>query len=57
MSLNNGKQSAVDFAERWFENLGSERDWNFVDQPNPHVKGRSMPLGMGRCLAGDRASM
>src|SRR6202045_2286796 len=39
-------------AARWFENLGSERDWNFVDQPNPHLKGRSMPLGMGKVLGG-----
>ena len=35
---------SVTEAARWFENLGSERDWNFVDQPNPHLKGRSMPL-------------
>src|SRR6195256_5038689 len=39
-------------AARWFESLGSERDWNFVDQPNPHLKGRSMPLGMGKVLGG-----
>src|SRR6267154_2212916 len=39
-------------AARWFENLGSERDWNFVDQPDPHLKGRSMPLGMGKLLGG-----
>src|SRR6266576_5801657 len=39
-------------AARWFENLGSERDWKFVDQPNPHIKGRSMPLGMGKVLGG-----
>src|SRR6202795_994412 len=39
-------------ADRWFENLGSERDWNFVDQPNPHLKGCSMPLGMGKVLGG-----
>src|ERR1700693_5639751 len=39
-------------AARWFENLGSERDWNFVDQPNPHLKGCSMPLGMGKVLGG-----
>ena len=39
-------------ATRWFENLGSERDWNFVDQPNPYLKGRSMPLGMGKVLGG-----
>ena len=33
---------------RWVENLGSERDWKFVGQPNPHLKGRSMPLSMGK---------
>src|SRR6267378_2400229 len=43
---------SVTEAARWFENLGSERDWNFVDQPNPHLKGRSMPLGMGKVLGG-----
>ncbi len=30
-------------AARWVENLGSERDWKFVGQPNSHLKGRSMP--------------
>src|SRR3982074_1931783 len=29
-------------AARWFENLGSEPDWKFVDQPNPTLKQRSM---------------
>ena len=43
---------SVTEAARWLENLGSERDWNFVDQPNPHLKGRSMPLGMGKVLGG-----
>jgi choline dehydrogenase-like flavoprotein len=43
---------SVTEAARWFENLGSERDWKFVDQPNPHLKGRSMPLGMGKVLGG-----
>ena len=37
---------------RWFENLGTERDWNFVAQPNPHLKGRSIPLNMGKVLGG-----
>src|SRR5262245_42358424 len=37
---------------RWFENLGSERDWKFVDQPNPHLNGRAIPLAMGRVLGG-----
>jgi choline dehydrogenase len=43
---------SVTEAARWFENLGSERDWNFVAQPNPHLKGRSMPLNMGKVLGG-----
>jgi choline dehydrogenase len=43
---------SVTEAARWFENLGSERDWKFVDQPNPHLKGRSMPLSMGKVLGG-----
>ena len=42
---------------RWVENLGTERDWKFLGQPNPHLKGRSMPLSMGKCSAGDRVSM
>ena len=37
---------------RWFENLGSERDWKFVDQPNPHLNGRAIPLPMGKVLGG-----
>src|SRR5215831_3210207 len=37
---------------RWFENLGSERDWKFVDQPNPHLNGRAIPLAMGKVLGG-----
>jgi choline dehydrogenase len=37
---------------RWFENLGSERDWKFVGHPNPHLKGRSIPLEMGKVLGG-----
>jgi choline dehydrogenase len=43
---------SVTEAARWFENLGSERDWKFVAQPNPHLKGRSMPLSMGKVLGG-----
>jgi choline dehydrogenase len=37
---------------RWSENLGSERDWKFVDQPNPHLNGRAIPLPMGKVLGG-----
>jgi len=43
---------SVTEAARWFENLGTERDWNFVAQPNPHLKGRSIPLDMGKVLGG-----
>ncbi len=43
---------AVTEAARWFENLGSERDWKFVAHPNPHLKGRSIPLEMGKVLGG-----
>jgi choline dehydrogenase len=39
-------------AEQWPANLGSERDWNFAAQPNPHVNGRSIPLSMGKVLGG-----
>jgi len=37
---------------RWFENLGSERDWNFVAQPNPNLNGRRFPQNMGKVLGG-----
>jgi choline dehydrogenase len=43
---------SVTEAARWFENLGSERDWKFVARPDPHVNGRSMPLEMGKVLGG-----
>jgi choline dehydrogenase len=43
---------SVTEAARWLENLGTERDWNFVAQPNPHLKGRSIPLNMGKVLGG-----
>ncbi len=43
---------SVTEALRWFENLGTERDWNFAAQPNPHLKGRSIPLNMGKVLGG-----
>jgi choline dehydrogenase len=39
-------------AEQWLLNLGSERDWNFAAQPNPHLNGRSIPFGMGKVLGG-----
>jgi choline dehydrogenase len=39
-------------AGQWPLNLGSERDWGFVAQPNPHLNGRSIPLNMGKVLGG-----
>jgi choline dehydrogenase len=37
---------------QWPLNLGSERDWAFTAQPNPHLNGRSIPLNMGKVLGG-----
>src|SRR5258706_8821220 len=39
-------------AGQWPLNLGSERDWAFTGQPNPHLNGRSIPLNMGKVLGG-----
>jgi choline dehydrogenase len=39
-------------AEQWRLNLGSERDWNFSAQPNPHLNDRSIPYSMGKGLGG-----
>jgi choline dehydrogenase len=39
-------------AAQWPLNLGSERDWAFMGQPNPHLNGRSLPLSMGKVLGG-----
>jgi choline dehydrogenase len=36
----------------WFQNLGSERDWSFVGEPNPHLNGRSIFSNMGKVLGG-----
>jgi len=37
---------------QWPLNLGSERDWQFVAQPNPHLNRRAIPLNMGKVLGG-----
>jgi choline dehydrogenase-like flavoprotein len=29
--------------DRWFENLGSERDWGFVTEPGRHIDQRRLP--------------
>ena len=46
------EEAAVTEPGIWFTNLGSERDWQFVAEPNPHVNGRSLPLSMGKVLGG-----
>jgi choline dehydrogenase len=43
---------AVMRADQAYQNLGSERDWNFAAQPTPYVNGRSIPLNMGKVLGG-----
>ncbi len=37
---------------QWPLNLGSDRDWQFVAQPNPHLNDRAIPLNMGKVLGG-----
>ncbi len=39
-------------AAQWPLNLGSERDWGFVSQPEKHLKGRRAPQSMGKVLGG-----
>jgi|GEM_PF-2525764 len=39
-------------AGKWPLNLGSERDWNFQGQPNPHINNRSIPFPVGKVLDG-----
>jgi choline dehydrogenase len=43
---------AVMQAGHWSLNLGSERDWNFVAQPNAHLNDRAIPYSMGKVLGG-----
>ena len=37
---------------RWPMTLGSELDWGFVAEPNPHLNGRAIPYSMGKLLGG-----
>ena len=41
-----------DYTGQWFSNLGSDRDWAFVAQPNACLNGRAIPLNMGKVLGG-----
>lgn len=42
----------VNDATQWPINIGSERDWGFLAQPNPNLNGRIVPLAMGKILGG-----
>src|SRR5262245_11647376 len=37
---------------RWPMTLGTELDWGFVAEPNPHLNGRAIKYSMGRVLGG-----
>jgi len=41
---------SVTNARQWVTNIGSERYWQFQAEPNPHLNGRAIPLGMGKAL-------
>jgi choline dehydrogenase len=43
---------SVTDARQWVTNIGSERYWQFNAEPNPHLNGRAVPLGMGKALGG-----
>jgi choline dehydrogenase len=42
----------VEAAAAWPLNLGSTRDWGFRALTNPHLKGRAIPMSMGKVLGG-----
>ena len=43
---------SVTEAGQWPSNLGSDRDWAFLAQPNRHLNGRFIPMNMGKVLGG-----
>lgn len=36
----------------WPTNLGTDRDWGFQAEPNPHLDGRALSMSMGKGLGG-----
>jgi choline dehydrogenase len=36
----------------WPTNLGTERDWAFRSEPNPHINNRTLLMSMGKVLGG-----
>src|SRR5215831_11794033 len=43
---------SVNDAGQWVTNIGSERYWQLQAEPNPHLNGRAIPMGMGKVLGG-----
>src|SRR5499427_5440609 len=43
---------SVTDARQWVTNIGRERYWEFNAEPNPHLNGRAIPMGMGKVLGG-----
>ncbi|ORW95552.1 oxidoreductase [Mycobacterium sp. IEC1808] len=43
---------SVTDASQWPSNLGSERDWRFMSEPDPRLHGRAIAFSMGRVLGG-----
>src|SRR5215472_4226284 len=43
---------SVTDARQWVTNIASERYWQFNAEPNPHLNGRAIPMGMGKVLGG-----
>jgi choline dehydrogenase len=39
----------------WPMNIGTERDWGFVGEPNPQLNGRAISASMGKALGGGSA--
>lgn len=44
-------ESVIDPA-LWPTNLGTDRDWGFQAEPNPHLDGRALSMSMGKGLGG-----
>ncbi|MEV8476275.1 GMC family oxidoreductase N-terminal domain-containing protein [Streptomyces sp. NPDC051173] len=38
--------------DRWLENLGTERDWDYVTEPGAQIDGRRLQYAMGKGLGG-----
>jgi len=48
----NDEAETVLSPSQWPANLGSERDWGFQAEPNPHLDGRALSMSMGKGLGG-----